>query len=71
MAYCTGKTIEMARGNAMKMLFMERKPVFVVANRFGVNRSTIWRWARKCQTQNQNIQLHNDNRQKEKLRALY
>ena len=27
MAYCTGKTIEMARGNAMKMLFMERKPV--------------------------------------------
>ena len=47
MAYCTGKTIEMARGNAMKMLFMERKPVFVVANRFGVNRSTIWRWARK------------------------
>ena len=71
MAYCTGKTIEMARGNAMKMLFMERKPVFVVANRFGVNRSTIWRWARKWQTQNQNIQLHNDNRQKENPTSNY
>ena len=43
MSYCTGKNVEIARGKAMKMLVIEKKPVGVVANRFGVNRSTIWR----------------------------
>lgn len=44
MSYCTGKNIEIARGKAVKMLVMEKKPVGLVADRFGVHRSTIWRW---------------------------
>ena len=41
MPYCTGKNIEIARGKAVKMLVMEKKPVGVIADRFGVHRSTI------------------------------
>lgn len=62
MSYCTGKYIEKARGNAMKMLLVERKPVLTVANRFGVNRSTIWRWRKKWLDQNQHVDLNNANR---------
>lgn len=44
MSYCTGKNIEIARGKAIKMLVLEKKPVGIIADRFGVHRSTIWRW---------------------------
>ena len=44
MSYCTGKHIEKSRGKAIKMLVIEKKPVGIVADRFGVHRSTIWRW---------------------------
>lgn len=50
MSYSTGKYIEKSRGKAMKMLVIEKRPVGVVANRFGVHRSTIWRWHQKWQT---------------------
>ena len=59
MSYCTGKTIEKARGKAMKMLVIEKKPVGVVADRFGVHRSTIWRWRQKWLTQNRDKELVN------------
>ena len=59
MAYCKGKYIEKSRGKAMKMLVIEKKPVGVVADRFGVHRSTIWRWYQKQQTQNSNKVLTN------------
>lgn len=62
MPYCTGKNIEKSRGNAMKMLVKEKKPVYVVANHFGVNRSTIWRWHQKWLLQNSHVQLANYNR---------
>ena len=32
MSYCTGKNIEIARGKAVKMLVVEKKPVVVVAD---------------------------------------
>ena len=32
MSYCTGKNIEIARGKAIKMLVVEKKPVGVVAD---------------------------------------
>ena len=48
MSYCTGKNIEIARGKAVKMLVLEKKPVGLIADRFGVHRSTIWRWYQKC-----------------------
>lgn len=59
MSYCTGKNIEIARGKAMKMLVIENKPVEVVANRFGVHRSTIWRWHQKWLAQNSDKVLVN------------
>lgn len=46
----------------MKMLIMEKKPVSVVADRFGVNRSTIWRWHQRWLALNQDRQFTNDNR---------
>lgn len=58
MSYCTGKNIEKARGKAIKMLVIEKKPVGAVADRFGVHRSTIWRWLRKWKKQNCNIELY-------------
>ena len=48
----------------MKMLVIEEKPVEVVANRFGVHRSTIWRWHQKWLAQNNHIELNNPIRRK-------
>ena len=59
MSYCTGKNVEIARGKAIKMLVIEKKPVGVVADRFGVHRSTIWRWYKKWKNINSHIQLTN------------
>lgn len=62
MSYCTGKYIEKSRGKAMKMLVIEKQPVGVVADRLGVDRTTIWRWHQKWIVQNQDKQLENYNR---------
>lgn len=59
MSYCTGKNIEIARGKAIKMLVLEKKPVGAVADRFGVHRSTIWRWYQKWKNLNSHIQFTN------------
>ena len=62
MSYCTGKNIEIARGKAMKMLVIEKKPVGIVADRFRVHRSTIWRWYQRWQIQNNDKELANHHR---------
>lgn len=62
MSYCTGKHIEKSRGKAMKMLVIEKRPVGIIADRFGVNRSTIWRWHQKWLAQNSHIELTNSSR---------
>ncbi len=59
MSYCTGKNIEIARGKAIKMLVVEKKPVGAVADRFGVHRSTIWRWYKKWKKINNHIEFIN------------
>lgn len=71
MSYCKGKNIEIARGKALKLLIIEKKPVNAVADRFGVNRSTIWRWHKKWQVQNQHRQLFNENRYKEAPPSIF
>jgi len=71
MSYCTGKHIEKSRGLAMKMLVLEKKPVGVVADRFGVNRSTIWRWHQKWLLLNQNHQFTNDNRPSREVGSVF
>ena len=62
MSYCTGKNIEKSRAKALKMLVIEKKPVGIIADRFGVNRSTIWRWHRKWLAQNNYRTFENSNR---------
>jgi transposase InsO family protein len=62
MAYSTNPNLPKARAIAMQLLVREELPTQVVANRCGVNRSTIWRWKRKWDVLNAHVQLTNDNR---------
>lgn len=71
MSYCTGKHIEKSRGKAIKMLVIEKKPVGVIADRFGVNRTTIWRWHKKWLVQNNYRTLSNPNRPNRKAGSVF
>lgn len=62
MAYSTNPNLPKARALGMKLLVLERLSVQTVANRCGVHRSTIWRWKRKWDKLNENVQFTNDNR---------
>ena len=59
MAYSTNPNLPKARALAMRLLVREQLPLQIVANRCGVNRSTIWRWKRKWDKLNENIELGN------------
>lgn len=67
MPYITNINAPKARGDAMKLLIQEQLPVGVVALRMGVNRSTVWRWRRKWQELNANVQMDNPNRPSRKI----
>lgn len=62
MAYSTNPNLPKARATAMRLLIVQRLPLTVVANKCGVHRSTVWRWKRKWDKLNENVQLTNDNR---------
>jgi transposase InsO family protein len=62
MAYSINPNLPKARALALKLLIEEGLPTQTVANRCGVNRSTIYRWKRKWLELNQNVQLENFNR---------
>jgi transposase InsO family protein len=62
MAYSINPNLPKARALALKLLIGEVLPTQVVANRCGVHRSTVWRWKRKWDEINKNVQLTNDNR---------
>ena len=62
MAYSTNPNLPKARAIAMRLLINEQLPLFVVANRCGVHRSTVWRWRRKWNKINENVELTNYNR---------
>ena len=51
MAYYSGKDIEKSRGNAIKELILEKRSIAQVARRYGKNRSTIYRWKKKWESQ--------------------
>lgn len=59
MAYSTNPNLPKARALAMRLLMQEHLPLQIVANRCGVNRSTIWRWKQKWLRLNQNVELAN------------
>lgn len=62
MAYSTNPYLPKARATAMQLLVREGMTLQVVANRCGVHRSTVWRWKRKWDVLNQNVQMDNPNR---------
>src|SRR5271157_1528992 len=62
MAYSTNPNLPKARATAMQLLVSEKLPMQVVANKCGIHRSTLWRWKRKWDKLNENVQLTNDNR---------
>jgi transposase InsO family protein len=62
MAYSSNPNLPKARAIAMQLLVRDQLPLQVVANRCGVVRTTIWRWKRKWDALNENVQLTNDNR---------
>jgi len=62
MAYSTNPNLPRARALALRLLIEEARPTQVVANRCGVNRSTVWRWKKKWLEINSNVQLENFNR---------
>jgi len=62
MAYSINPNIPKARAIAMRLLIVDGLPSFVVANKCGVHRSTVWRWKRKWLELNQHRQLDNPNR---------
>ena len=62
MAYSTNPNLPKARAIALQLLVCEHVPLQTVANRCGVNRSTIWRWKRKWDKLNEHVQFDNPNR---------
>lgn len=71
MSYSINPNLEKSRGKAMKLLFLEKKNVGVIADRFGVNRSTIWRWKKKWLLKNPHVSLKNDTRQKDNPTSVF
>lgn len=62
MAYSINPNLPKARAIAMQLLVRDSVPMQTVANRCGVHRSTIYRWKRKWDVLNRNVQLTNYNR---------
>ncbi len=62
MAYSTNPNLPKARAFAMQLLIREQLPLLVVARKCGVHRSTVWRWKRKWDELNKNVQLVNYDR---------
>ncbi len=62
MAYSINPNLPKARAIAMQLLVRDRLPLYVVANRCGIHRSTVYRWKRKWDILNQYVQMDNPNR---------
>ena len=62
MAYSINPNLPKARALAMQLLVREQLPLLVVARKCGVHRTTVWRWKKKWDKLNVNVQLINFNR---------
>lgn len=71
MAYSNNPNLPKARATAMRMLIADGLPTAVVANKCGVNRSTIYRWKQKWLELNKNVQLDNCNRPNRQLGSVF
>ena len=70
MAYSTNPNLPNARAAALRLLVEAGLPASTVALRAGVHRSTIWRWKRKWEVRNRDVQLSNDNRPNRKATSV-
>lgn len=62
MSYSSNPNLPKARALGLKLLINEGLPLYVVANKCGVHRSTIYRWKKKWDKLNENVQFDNPNR---------
>ncbi len=62
MSYSNNPNLPKARALGLKLLIKDGLPLYVVANKCGVHRSTIYRWKLKWDKLNENVQLDNPNR---------
>lgn len=62
MSYSNNPNLPKARALGLKLLINEGLPLYVVANKCGVHRSTIYRWKKKWDKLNENVQFDNPNR---------
>lgn len=62
MSYSSNPLLPKARADAVRLLVLERLPVAMVARKSGIHRTTLWRWHKRWQQLNCNVQLTNDNR---------
>lgn len=66
MAYSINPNLIKARAIALRMHIVDRLPLAVVARRCGIHRTTLWRWLKKWQELNKNIDQACVNRPKRK-----
>ena len=62
MAYSTNPYLPKARAIALKLLIQDELPLVVVARKCGIHRSTLYRWRKKWEVLNKNVQMDNPNR---------
>jgi len=59
MAYSINPNLPKARAIALRMLIQDDLPSCVVARKCGVHRTTLWRWKKKWEKLNENVELVN------------
>lgn len=62
MAYSNNPNLPRARASALRMLLQDGVPLGVVAKRYGVHRTTIYRWKNKWRELNKHVEFTNPNR---------
>ncbi len=61
MAYSNNPNLAKARGNALRAHIMQQVPLCICARKYGVSRSTLYRWKQRWITEN-HLQISNLNR---------
>ncbi|MCL2085409.1 DDE-type integrase/transposase/recombinase [Candidatus Saccharibacteria bacterium] len=62
MVYSISPTLQKARGDAVREVIYGGKRLCTVARRYGIHRSTLWRWIGKWREINKYVRLTNDYR---------
>jgi transposase InsO family protein len=62
MAYSNNPNLAKARGQAVLLVMRDGLPKGVVARKYGINRTTLWRWLKRWQTLNSHVSQDCSNR---------